>query len=548
MGGGTSIWASPEWKSDPRQIFNSRLLLLTVTVAWAGCSYGFDQGNIGGVLTLPSFRHAFGLDTLSADEADKREGDIAAMMAAGGSAGALLAAPSSDFLGRKNSMLIFGFCFLIGATMQEIANLGVFYAGRLIAGIAIGGMSMLAPQYLAENSPKSVRGSLTTLYNLMIILALSLAFWINYGVSKWNSDTIHLNNLQWKLSMSIQIIPGGFMFLMMWFVLETPRALIARGKREQGLKNLCTLRGLPAHHQYVQQEYMEVCAQVDAEQELRAGHNYWLVIKDIFTIRSNTRRFFLAVTLFLFHKFTGTDSLNYFAPDIFEMIGVKGGSTTLLTTGVYGLVKLATTILYVAVIVDRVGRRRPLMVGAFIQATAMLYIALYVRFGNPSAHHGTEAGGIVGIIWIYLYAFGWSFGWSVAPYVVAAEIFPARIRSVCMAFCLFVNWIVDYGITKATPSMMTHLGYGTFLLYAVLTYIGVVFVYFCMPELKGRSIESMDDLFAHPLWTMFRRAYPTEEQKVRHDVYDKMALDEEPAAAAVADVKKQDGAVHVERV
>lgn len=97
--------------------------------------------------------------------------------------------------------------------------------------------------------------------------------------------------------------------------------------------------------------------------------------------------------------------------------------------------------------------------------------------------------------------------------------------------------------------MMTHLGYGTFLLYAVLTYIGVVFVYFCMPELKGRSIESMDDLFAHPLWTMFRRAYPTEEQKVRHDVYDKMALDEEPAAAAAAaDVKKQDGAVHVERV
>lgn len=130
-----------------------------------------------------------------------------------------------------------------------------------------------------------------------------------------------------------------------------------------------------------------------------AGHNYGIVIKDIFTIASNRRRFFLAVTLFLFHKFTGTDSLNYFAPDIFEMIGVKGGSTTLLTTGVYGLVKLVTTIFYVAFIVDRVGRRRPLMVGATIQATAMLYIALYVRFGNPSAHHGTEAGGIVGIIW-----------------------------------------------------------------------------------------------------------------------------------------------------
>ena len=123
------------------------------------------------------------------------------------------------------------------------------------------------------------------------------------------------------------------------------------------------------------------------------------MIKDIVNIRSNRRRFFLATTLFLFHKFTGTDSLNYFAPEIFTMIGVKGGSQALLTTGVYGLVKLATTVIYVAVIVDRVGRRLPLIIGALMQATAMLYIALYVRFGNPDASKGTEAGGIVGIIW-----------------------------------------------------------------------------------------------------------------------------------------------------
>lgn len=154
------------------------------------------------------------------------------------------------------------------------------------------------------------------------------------------------------------------------------------------------------------------------------------MIKDIVTIPSNGRRFFLATFLFLFHKFTGTDSLNYFAPEIFEMIGVQSGSLSLLTTGVYGLVKLATTIVYVAYIVDRVGRRRPLLVstptprppsifskrfasntnvqiGAVLQATAMLYIALYIRFANPDSTGGTPAGGIVGIIWIYIYAFGW---------------------------------------------------------------------------------------------------------------------------------------------
>lgn len=114
--------------------------------------------------------------------------------------------------------------------------------------------------------------------------------------------------------------------------------------------------------------------------------------------------------------------------------------------------------------------------------------------------------------------------------MVAAEIFPARIRSFSMSFCFFINWIVDYGITKATPKMMTHMGWGTFLLYAVLTYIGAVFVYFCMPELKGRSIESMDDLFQRSIWSMWKHAYPTEEEKTRHDVQDKVlqqAQDEE---------------------
>lgn len=202
------------------------------------------------------------------------------------------------------------------------------------------------------------------------------------------------------------------------------------------------------------------------------------------------------------------------------MIGVPSGSQALLTTGVYGVVKLATTIIYVVFIVDRVGRRVPLLIGATLQATAMLYIALYVRFANPDQGGGTEAGGIIGIVWIYIYAFGWSFGHSVACYVVAAEIFPSRIRSFCMGWCFFINWIVDFGITKATPSMMTHLGWGTFLLYAGLTYAGVVFVYFCMPEMKGRSIESMDDLFQHSIWSMWRRAYPTDEDKVRHDVGD----------------------------
>jgi len=114
-----------------------------------------------------------------------------------------------------------------------------------------------------------------------------------------------------------------------------------------------------------------------------------------------------------------------------------------------------------------------------------------------------------------------------------------------MSFCFFVNWIVDYGITRATPHMITEMGYGTFLLYSLLTYTGVVFIYFCLPKMKGRSIESMDDLFQRSLWTMYKHAYPTEEEKVRTDVQE-ARLGSLHAAAAVGSKHRTSTSAHVE--
>lgn len=203
MAGGASIWASRDAKTDPKEIFNIRLVYLLVTLAWAGCFYGFDSGNIGGILTLPSFENAFNLSELSQKEMDDRKGTIAAMLAAGGSLGALLAAPTSDYLGRKWSVFSWGIVFLIGAALQMIADYKVFLAGRFVGGMGVGASSMLSPQFLAENSPKSVRGSMTATYNLMIVTSLMLAFWVNYGVSLWSYPGVEHDDMQWRTSMSM---------------------------------------------------------------------------------------------------------------------------------------------------------------------------------------------------------------------------------------------------------------------------------------------------------------------------------------------------------
>lgn len=111
-----------------------------------------------------------------------------------------------------------------------------------------------------------------------------------------------------------------------------------------------------------------------------------------------------------------------------------------------------------------------------------------------------------------------------------------------MSICFFLNWIVDFGITRATPHMLRRLGWATFLLFAALTYLGVGFIYFCLPELKGRSIESMDDLFERPLWMMWRCAYPSEGEKVRQGVQEavleaKVEDEEEEGGKDGADVR-----------
>lgn len=163
------------------------------------------------------------------------------MLAAGASLGALCAAPTSDYLGRKRSVLLWGSVFILGAAMQMVANYNVLLAGRFIGGMGVGASSMLSPQFLAENAPKSVRGSMTATYNLMILASLMLAFWVNYGVSLWSSASVSHDNTQWRSAMGIQIIPGALLCLMVPFVPETPRFLINHGKSEQGLKNLCRL-------------------------------------------------------------------------------------------------------------------------------------------------------------------------------------------------------------------------------------------------------------------------------------------------------------------
>ncbi|KAI1324437.1 H(+)/hexose cotransporter 1 [Xylariaceae sp. FL0255] len=490
------FFSNENTRAMPPEVLNWRLIFATASACMAGSMFGFDTGNIGGIITLPSFKETFGLnaDGPNVYQDANLSANIVTALQAGAVIGSLFAHTAADRFGRRPTLIGGAVIFLIGCVLQLVANLGTLYAGRVIAGIATGLTSVVAPMYVSESAPRAIRGALATCFNLIIITSLSLAFWINYGVSKW----MHPTNTQWRVPMGVQMIPGGLLLIGMLFQKESVRYLITHDRHEDAANNL-TLA--------------EITASVSAKRAAVGDASVVGLIKEIFTVPSNRRRYILAIILQIFQQLTGTNAINYYAPSIFATVGVSGTSSSLLTTGVYGIVKLATTLIYVFLIIDNVGRRRPLMTGALIQAGCLLYLAIFVKVAVIKPDN-ISVGGYFGLIFIYLYAFGWSFGWSVVPWVVPSEIFPNRIRAISMSSVYAFQWLLNFAITQATPhAFNTIKPWGTYLLFSLFTFIGVVWTFFFFPELKGRSIESMDRLFDQSAFTMRERAYPTEEEK-----------------------------------
>lgn len=161
-----------------------------------------------------------------------------------------------------------------------------------------------------------------------------------YSVSTWKNPT----DKQWRTSMAIQMIPGGLLFLGMLFQKESPRYLISRGRQEEAVEALTYIRQLPLDHPVVATEIAEITQSIIWEQSSLGGSSTVSLIKEIFVVPANRRRYAMAMLLQVWQQMTGTNAINYFAPSIFASIGLAGTSSSLLATGVYGIVKIITVL------------------------------------------------------------------------------------------------------------------------------------------------------------------------------------------------------------
>ncbi|XPS71552.1 hypothetical protein M3J09_003732 [Ascochyta lentis] len=491
-----SIVKNDAVKQDPPEIYGWRAFAMAGSACFGGMLFGFDIGTIGGVLELKEFQQKYDLIDKSPKARADLSANIASTLQAGCFLGCFIASWMADKYGRKWTLQLAGLVTIVGCVIQAAASgsIEAMYIGRLVAGLGVGAASMVVPLYISENAPRAIRGGLTGLYQLFIATGTCLAFWVNYG------SLMHMSGSQtvYIVPLALQALPAVLLVVCMALNKESPRFLAKQDRWEEATSVLARVRNLPASHEYVAAELKDIADQLEHERMLIAGAKMKDLLKEMFTIPGNRKRALLSIGLMICQQMTGTNAINYYAPQIFKALGLEGNEVKLFATGIYGIVKMIACLAFLIFAADSLGRRRSLLWTSIAQGLAMFYIGFYMRFDPPVAGKAVPGAGYFALVCVFLFAGFFQFGWGPVCWIYVSEIPAARLRSLNVAIAAATQWLFNFVVARGTPVMMTTVGfngYGTFLIYGTFCFSMFVFVWFLVPETKGLSLEKMDDLF-----------------------------------------------------
>ncbi|KAI5962700.1 qutD [Candida pseudojiufengensis] len=490
-----NIFEKTEDRPTPPQVYNYRIYMTALMASAAAIIIGYDSGFIGGAVSLPSFQREFGLD--KAENSAYIISNVISVFHVGCFFGAIFSYPASHYFGRRIPLIAAALLVTLGSGIMLAANgsvgLGPMYAGRVLTGLAIGCSSNLTVVYISEISPPAIRGQLTASYEIGWRIGDLVGFFINYGLSQHISND---SRNQWYIAFAIQLIPSGLFLLGGLFMKESPRWLIQVGRYEEAIKNLTWLRNLPESDEYIIYEVNQ-CKESVEEQRQKVGLGIMDPFYEVFFHnRKLLYRLFITVMLFIFCNFMGIQAVNYYSPKIFQGLGVKGVSASLLSSGLFGVVKFVMTFVFILFIVDSVGRRPAFMVSSTICSICFWYIGAFLKVDDPTKP-GNNAGpagkAAIGLIYVWIAFF---MAWSSLPWLLGAESFDQNVRTFVQSINASASWIAIFVMARWTQTMISSMHYGIYFFFAMIALISVPFVYFLIPETKGVSLEQMDRLFS----------------------------------------------------
>jgi SP family sugar:H+ symporter-like MFS transporter len=453
------------------------VMMLSSVAAIGGFLFGFDSGVING--TVDALAQAFGTRAAAT-------GFAVASVLLGCAVGAFLAGALADFIGRRPTMLLNAILFLASAIATGAARSpGGFIAARVAGGLAIGAASVLAPMYISEVAPAHLRGRLASLQQLAIVLGLFFAFLSNdllAHAAGGAAATFWLGASAWRWMFWMEAVPSAAFLIGVLLIPESPRFLVAARQRERAKEIFARISGADAE---------ELVRQV--EQSLRGEHRPRL--SDL--LEPGTGRLasvaWVGIGLAAFQQFVGINIIFYYGAVLWQAAGASEQAAlriNLLT----GFVNILATFLAIG-LVDRWGRKPLLLAGSIGMTITLAVMAIVFGTAGTGAEGKPELGraaGVVGLAAANLYIVAFGVSWGPVMWVLLGEMFPNRLRGAALSVSGSTNWIANFVVTVTFLPLLKGAGLASaYGLYAVAAVISLFFVWWAVPETKGKTLEQM---------------------------------------------------------
>lgn len=453
----------------------------------------------------------------------------------------LVAGPLSDRFGRTLILRYAAVLYAISAIGSAIApNFLLLVIARMVGGLGVGASLIIAPMYIAETSPASMRGQMVSFNQLNIVIGISVAFFTNYLILQLGQSeapwalALKFDEYNWRWMLGLETLPAVLYFFGLFLVPRSPRWLIMKGHFDEALRVMKRASGEAA-----EEELAAIRASMEEE-----GNKEQSNIRELF--RPAMRLVLsIGIVVAVLQQITGINSVFFYAPIIFEQSGI-GTDASFVQAILVGLINLVFTVLAI-LFIDRLGRKPLLIIGVSGIALCMFLLAYGFNQASytlteesivtlPAEIEPAKLTAMIGqtydddvsfkaaiqaalgeeqskafesnlitaaismnpmLILIGILGFVASFAISIGPvmWVLFSELFPNKVRGLAISFVGLINSAVSFLVQLVFPWELAALGSSTtFLIYGVFAALGLVFILMVIPETKGRSLEELEKM------------------------------------------------------
>lgn len=428
------------------------LYICALIASFGGLLSGYDTGVISGALLYVN--QSFEINSYML-------GLLVSSVSIGAVFGAFVNGFFVDKIGRRKTLLLTAFLFFIASVFCFLSqNITQLIISRMIIGLAVGIVSFCGPLYLSEISPKEKRGQIVSLHQLAITFGILFSYLTNYLCANLESN--------WRVMFLIGVVPAFILFFGLLFQKDTPRWYVIK-KRYDDAKKILELVGCSKN---TEQEIQNISATLNKEEKIK--FNKKLIMP-----------FVIGLGIMIIQMTTGINAIIYYAPTIFKMIGFSSNQDALFITIFIGLINFLMT--FVAIIlVDKIGRK-PLL---YIGLSGML-ISLVVLSGVFVLDYVFIKYLAVVFCAVYIVSFSMSLG--PVAFLLVSEVFPLKYRGSAMSITIVTNFICNFLVTGLFPIALDKIGgFYTFMIFAFICVLSLLFVKFVVFETKGLSLEDIE--------------------------------------------------------